>query len=100
MNCQLYILAFILGSKVSRFRRLAQRSKGAQQPMTRNLKDRLRDIIVAWLQKSLLCACVCVCVRVCVCVCACETSLDFDDILGHFGLTGYLRTFQRSILMI
>ena len=79
-----YIRSLQSGSKVSRFRRLAQRSKGAQQPKTQSLKDRLRCIIDAWLHTSVI---------LCVCLCVKLDLLDFDT-------WAFLRTGHRSIPMI
>ena len=45
--CKLYTSIHAL-VKVSRFRRLAQRSKGAQQRNTKALKERLRDVCESW----------------------------------------------------
>jgi hypothetical protein len=42
------LLLFVI-PEVSRFRRLAQRSKGAQQPRTRELKEKLQGICESWL---------------------------------------------------
>ena len=79
-----YIRSLQSGSKVSRFRRLAQRSKGAQQPKTQSLKDRLRCIIDAWLHTSVI---------LCVCLCVKLDLLDFDT-------WAFLRTCHGSIPMI